>query len=185
MMTFLAEQPLMLSILLAVTAAMIGYGYLQSGDKRAGIAALVCGLLIPVVWLIAANIQTDREKILTAIDETAAAVQANDAATAVQIISDPAVRTRAEQELPRYDFSRVNVRNVQIQMLEGSFPPTATVDLDASVTASMKSGGLQNVRVPRRVILTFEKQTDGRWLVTDYDHRPLVGGPDAFSPQRI
>lgn len=182
MWTILAENPVLISIMIAAVVAGLLYGWMQTGDKRVGIAALIVALLIPAAYLLSESIVTDREKILDAIYTTAAAVEQNDHTTAVMVIGDNATRQRALDELPKYEFHRVGVRNVQIKMVSGSIPPEATVDLDASVRASMVRGGMQNISVPRRVILTFKKQSDGAWVVTDYTHMPLTGGADQFTP---
>ena len=185
MMTIIAEQPLMLAIMSGIIAIGLGYAWLQTGDKRLAAAAFLVALLVPGSFIIASRLVTDREMIREAVFETAKAVEQNDFESAVLVIEDRALRQRALSELPNYDFQRVGVRNVQIRMVKGSYPPEATVDLDASVTATLVRAGMQTVRVPRRVIITFQQQSDGQWIVTDYTHRPLAGGPDAFTPNRL
>ncbi|QEF99121.1 MraY-like glycosyltransferase [Stieleria maiorica] len=185
MWTILAEKPLLISIMVGGVVAGLLYGWLQTGNKRLGVASLATALLIPVSFYVADSIVTDREKILQAIYATAEAVEQNDHESAVIHIADRATRQRALSELPNYEFHRIGVRNIQINMVTGSLPPEATVDLDASVTASMNRGGVRNIRVPRRVVLTFQQQPDGEWMVTDYTHMPLTGGADGFTPNRI
>lgn len=185
MWSMLAENPLLISIMIGVIVMAMLYGWLQTGNKRVAFAALAIALLIPGAYYLAGSIVTDREKILAAIYATAEAVEQNDHETAVLFIADRATRQRALQELPNYEFHRIGVRNIEITMVAGSYPQEASVDLDASVTASMAKGGLRNVRVPRRVILTFQKQPDESWVVTDYTHLPLTGGTDNFTPNRI
>lgn len=185
MWTILAENPLLISIMIGVVVAGLFYGWLQTGNKRLGIATLCTALLIPAAFYAADAIVTDREKILEAIYTTAEAVERNDHESAMVYVADPATRQRALNELPNYEFHRLTVRNIQIKFVTGSYPLEANVDLDASVTASLSSGTMRDVRVPRRVILTFQKQPDDSWLVTDYTHRPLAGGADSFTPNRI
>jgi hypothetical protein len=185
MWTILAERPFLISIMVGIFVAGLLYAWLQTGDKRLALAALLVSLLIPGAYFIAESIETDREKILHAIYSTAVAVEQNDHETAVLFIGDRATRQRALTELPKYDFQRVRVRNLRITSVAGSDPEEVSVDLDASVTASMAKGGVKNVRIPRRVILTFQKQPDESWLMTDYTHLPLTGGADGFTPNRI
>ncbi len=183
MLTVLAEQPIMVTILLVIPAVALFYVWLQNGDRRFLGTAGLLAILAPLAFLTAEWIETDREKIRAIIFATADAVQQNDHDTAVQVIQDDSTRQRALAELPNYEFHRIGVRNVRIRMVEGSSPLEANVDLDASVMASQTRGTLKNIRVPRRIILTFEKQMDDSWKVTDYTHQPLAGGPDAFSPR--
>lgn len=185
MVTILAEQPLMIAIMIGVFTAGLAYAWMQTGDKRLALASLVTLILIPGAFYVADAITTDREKILAAIHTTVNAVQDNDFETAVQVIGDKGTRARALVELPNYEFNSIGVRNIQIKMVQGSLPQEAAVDLDATVVASQVRGGFKNQRVPRRVILTFQKQPDESWLVTDYTHKPLIGPADNFTPNRI
>jgi len=176
MWNLLAEQPVLLAVMSGIVAGALVFGWLQSGDKRLALACLPFVLLIPGFFYIAGQIETDRERLLKLIDQTAEAVEANDPETAVQVIGDDATRRQALAELRRFRFSRVRVRNIRIRMVEGSVPQEASVDLDANVRISQTSAGIQNMPAPRRVIVTFKKQPNDRWVVTDYHHQPLVGG---------
>lgn len=179
--TILAESPLMLSIMIGVVTLALAYGWMQTGNRLVGLAAFGTLLLIPAAIYLTHILVTDRERILEAIETTVAAVEANDHESAVQVIVDPATRARALAELPRFEFERVRARNIQVKLVQGSDPPEATVDLDASVTVSLARSGIKQQRVPRRVFLTFQKQGDDQWRVIDYSHQPPIGGPDAYS----
>ena len=185
MWTVLAEQPLLIAIMIGIVAAALAYGWLQTGDRRIAFSTLGAACLIPVPFVIAGSIITDRERILETIYSTATAVEQNDHETAVSVIADPDVRQRALAELPNFEFHRIRVRNVMIKMIEGSLPAEAEVDIDASVLASQTRGSLKNVRVVRRIILTFQQQHDGTWMVTDYTHLSLNGQADNFTPKRL
>ncbi|MEM0927014.1 MAG: hypothetical protein AAGJ83_13315 [Planctomycetota bacterium] len=181
--TILAESPLMLSVMIGVLTLALAYGWMQTGNRKVGLAALGTLLLIPAAIYLTHILVTDRERILEVIETTVAAVEANDHETVVQVIIDPATRARALAELPRFRFERARARNIQIRLVQGSDPPEATVDLDASVTVSLVRGGISRQPVARRVFLTFQKQSDDQWRVIDYSHQPPIGGPDAYSNQ--
>lgn len=184
MWTILAEKPLLLAIMIGIVAGGLLYTWLQTGNRRLAIAGILAACCVPATFLIAEQIETDREKILAIIDATIEAVEENDHQAAVAAIADPATRAQALAELPRYEFSNVSVRNIQINMVEGSYPPEATADCDASGRVSMTRGSIKNMHFARRVILTFRQEPDGSWVVADYTHRPLAGGPDGFTPQQ-
>ncbi|MEO1527865.1 MAG: hypothetical protein AAFX06_20735 [Planctomycetota bacterium] len=184
MSTVFAEQPLLIAIMIAFLVAALGYGWLESGDKRMGLAAVAMACLIPGAFYMGHVMVTDREQILDIISTTAEAIEANDHDAAVAVISDEETRQRAVAELPRYEFSHVRAGNIKITMIEGSFPPEATVDIDASVVASQARGPIKNQRVVRRLILTLTKEGDD-WLVTDYTHLSLNGQADNFTPNRL
>jgi ketosteroid isomerase-like protein len=186
MTTLLAEQPLLVSIMLAALAAGLIFGWLQTGKTAAAVAGLVLVLLIPLAWVIAAYWVTDREQIESLIRETAEAVENNDYDRVYSVIGDPSTETQARAELPQYEFDEARVTGIRsLEFIQGSYPPEADVDLNVRVSVSHRGGRFADVRVPRRLILRLQ-QTDDRWRVVDYRHMPVVGGPDAFStaPQR-
>ena len=181
MQALLAEQPLLVSLMLGVLAAGLLFGWLQTGKKEAAIAGLVIGLLIPLAWVIASGWETDREKIESLVYEIAQAVENNDSDTAVSIIGDPQTKARARMELQRWNFELARVNRLRsIDVIEGTYPPEADVDLSVKVDVSQRSGSLRDVRVLRRLILKFQKSGDD-WVVVDYRHMPVTGGPDRYS----
>ncbi len=184
MWTIIAEKPLMLAVMIGIVALGLLYSWLQTGNKKIAAAGILFALMVPGAFLLGEHLVTDREKILEVIYSTVEAVENNDHQAAAAAIGVPAIRQRALQELPQYEFSNLGVRNIQITMVTGSYPPEATADIDASATVSLKRAAVKNVRVARRVILTFRKEPDDSWIVTDYTHQPLAGGPDTFSPRR-
>ncbi len=181
MEVLLAEQPLVVSLMLGTLGGGLIFGWLQTGKKEAAAAGLVAFALIPLAWLIASRWETDREQIRTLIYEIANAVEENDHDTAVEVIGDPQTRSRARQELANWTFHLARVNKIRsIDVIEGTFPLEADVDMSVKVDVSQNRGSLRDVRVPRRLILKFEKATD-QWVVTDYRHMPIAGGPDQFS----
>ena len=186
-MTMLAESPFLVAIILVVVGGGLLFAWLNTGSKFAAAAGAISLLLIPAAFAIAANIETDTEAIRRVIERTAAAVQANDHDAALAIIGDERTRAQAAMELPRYRFDVAEVASIRsIDVIEDAVPKSAEVDLNVKVTVSEIRGGIRNVTVPRRVLLTFEKQTppgggEPRWVVTAYSHMPVIGDPDAYS----
>jgi hypothetical protein len=185
MTTLLAEQPLLLSFLLAVLAAACIYGWMQSGKRAVAIAGLFFLALIPVGWLVAEYWVTDRERIRELIYNTADAVETNDIDRAVKVIGPQHADlvARARTELANYEFTQANVNQIQsINMIPGSFPKQADVELTVTVVVSSKRGQFASMKVPRRLSLRFEQQSEEAWVVVAYDHRPIIGDRDSFSP---
>jgi len=191
MKTLLAEQPLVISLMLGAFAIALLYGWLQTGKKAAAVAALIFLALIPGAWWLAATWVTDREEIKVLIYEIADAVRRNDHEAVSQFISEerPDTITQARLELPRYVFDDARVTSVRsIEILPGAYPLRAEVDLNVSVIVSDKRGQFANLRVPRRLMVQLQKvdQADDkgeRWLITNYNHMPITGQPDSHSPQ--
>jgi hypothetical protein len=183
-MTILAEQPLLLSLMAAVFGGGLLFVWLQNGTKSLAVAGFAFLALIPIIWVISTELETDREQIENLIYQTAQAIQDNDPTRAVLVIGDEKTRQQALMELPKYQFDRVKASSITINLVPGSNPPQADVDMIASVVASDKVGRFKNMRVPRRVLLTFEKKS-GQWKVIDYNHMPIGGQPDGFSPANL
>jgi len=176
MTRLLAEQPLVVAVMLAVLASASLYGWLQTGQRAAGIAGVVLLALIPLAWVLSENWVTDRERIEKIIYETADAVEANAPQAAVRVVADPDVRARARALLERFEFTRADVNRIRrIEMIDGAAPPQAEVELTVKVTVDEKRGAIQDVTAPRRVTLHFRQQRDGRWRVTEFRQGPLVG----------
>ncbi len=181
MNALLAEQPLLVSLMLAALAIGLVYGWLQTGKKAAAVLALLAVALIPGAWMLAANWVTDREQIEQLIYDTADAVEANDLERVYQRIGDDSSLAQARSELPNYVFDVAEVNHIRsIDLIEGSFPPEADVDMNVKVTVSDKRGRFSKIKVPRRLILKLQK-VDDDWMVIDYRHLPIVGGPDRFT----
>ena len=191
MKTLLAEQPLVVSIMLGAFSIALIYAWMQTGKKAAAIVGLLIALLIPGAWMLAANWETDREAIRQIMDETADAVRNNDIERAVSVIAEERTETiaQARGELPRFKFDEARVTGIRkIQIIEGSYPLEADVDINVRVVVSDKRGQFSSMTVLRRLQLQMQKlnANDGtgpRWFVTDYNHMPVVGQPDAYSPQ--
>jgi len=189
----LAERPLIVSLLLAVLAIAFLWGWLQSGRKPLAVVGVVLLACIPVAWWIADRWVTDREQIQQLIYQTADAVEANDHDRVLRIIGDSRTQRQAAAELPRYTFTRADVGSVRnIEVIETSYPTTAEVEMTVNVEVS--GGSLQDIRVVRRLFLWLEKrerrgdegeatagQDTGGWVVTNYEHRPLLGDADRFT----
>ncbi len=181
----LSEQPLVSSVFLIIVAVALIFGWMQTGKKAVLIAAVVLLLLVPLAFLIAANWETDREQISAAIYRTADAVANNDIDAALRVM-EPTQRDRinaARSDLMRFHFDEARVNKLRtIDLVPNSDPPQAEVDLSVTVVVSDIRGQIRGMRVLRRVILQFRKSAAGEWLVYDYNHLPIVGDPDAFSP---
>jgi hypothetical protein len=184
MQTLLAEQPLILSLLLGVLAVGLIYGWLQTGKQEVGAAGLVVAALIPVAWIIASNWVTDREQIEVLVYDTAEAVKNNDHDRALELIADPATRAQAKSELGSYVFDDARVTKIRnIELIAGTFPQEADVDLNVKVIVSQRTGGMHEVLVLRRLMLRLQKVGDS-WAIVEYQHTPVMGGPDRYSTDR-
>jgi len=187
MQILLAEQPYLSSVLLGIVAAALFYGWMQTGKKAVLMAGIAFALLIPSAFALAAYWVTDREQISAAIYRTANAVANNDFDLAVSVI-EPAQRDKisaARADLMRFRFEEARVNKIRtIDVIPNSLPLEAEVDMSVTVVVSDQRGQIRGMRVPRRVILQFRKSASGEWLVYNYNHLPIVGDADGYSPQQ-
>ena len=158
MQTLIAEQPLITCLILGILALGVGYGWLQTGKRELAAGALVLIALIPAAWLLADYWVTEREEIEQLIYATASAIESNDHERAVALIADVGTRDLAQRELANYVFDVARVAKIRdINVIEGAFPPEADVDLNVKIVVSQRSGGMQNVSVPRRLMFAIGK----------------------------
>ena len=182
MFRLLAEEPLIVSLMLGTMGFGLLYGWLQSGNKKLALSGLVFVALIPLAWFIASQMETDREQIERLIHTLADAVERNDHETAVAVIADPGLEERARSELQNWTFDLAKVTQInKIRVMEDTFPPQADIEMMVKVKVSGKgSNAIQKAQIPRKLLLTMEKEGDD-WLIVEYQHMPIIGGPDKYS----
>lgn len=186
MKTLLAEQPLLLTLMLGVLAAAMIFGWLQTGKKAAGILGILVALFIPVAWVVADNWVTEREQIEIFLDRVADDVANNRHEPLLELIADDETRAQARGELPRYEFSSARVTSVRsIKLIDETASQLAEADIVVQVIASEVRGSLKNIKVPRRVILQLRRKGPESWVITGYQHGPLTGGPDGYSSRPL
>ena len=182
MYRLIAEEPLIVSLMLGAMGFGLLYGWLRSGNKPTAIAGLVFVALIPLAWLIADRIETDREQIESLIFKVADAVERNDHDIAVAVIATPELESLARLELQNWTFTLAKVTQInKIRVISDTYPKQADIEMIVKVRVSGRADrAIQNAQIPRKLLLTLENDGD-EWLITQYQHLPLIGGPDQFS----
>ena len=182
MYRLIAEEPLIVSLMLGTMGFGLLYGWLRSGNKPVAIAGLVFVALIPLGWFIADRVETDPEQIERLIYKLADAVENNDHDTAVSVIVDPELESLARLELQNWKFTLAKVTNInKIRVISDTYPLQADVEMIVKVGVNGRANrAIQNAKIPRKLLLSLEKDGDD-WLITEYQHLPIVGGPDQFS----
>ena len=183
MYSLIAEQPILLTVVLGLLAIALLYGWTREGHRWLAISGLVMLGLIPLIWLSATLIVTSEEEVRAMITDMASKIEANDHEAVYQAVhpSRSDILARVKAELPNYEFSRARVGGFnKIKILPGTNPKEAVVDLTASVTVSFKNGMFQDQTVPRKLLL-YLRNTDDGWKVIDYAHRQVVGPSDPYT----
>lgn len=182
MFRLIAEEPLIVSLMLGAMGFGLLYGWIRSGNKPIAVAGLVFVALIPLAWFIANQVETDREQIQRLLYTLADAVERNDHDSAVTVIADAELESRARLELQNWNFELAKATQInKIRVIGDTYPPRADIEMMVKVKVSGRgSNAVQNAQIPRKLLLTMEKEGD-EWLITEYQHLPIIGGPDKFS----
>lgn len=210
MQSLLGEQPIVMAVILAALGGLAVAVASQTGRREPLWVAGIFFMLIPVTWAISVRWVTDREAIRDRLESLTRAVQANDFEGVAASI-DPDRRDlieSARNDLARFVFRDVRITRVQsIRIVPRSEPggaellgdkasvdkgtvakgqnddgPAAEVDLTVTAVASSARGEFAPTRALRRVILSMRKTSSGRWCVRAYNHMPVIGKSDSFSP---
>ena len=174
-MTLLLENPVPAMIVGGLTAAILGGGWLQTGRKWL-LYLMVAAILLTVgAVIMERTVVTDREQITVTLHQIAALVERNEVDAAVDYVYSgaPEVRSAAEAELARYEFSAVDIkRNLEIQVYPDEKPPRAVAEFNVTVQLSTRGGQFQitDRRIPRYVEVTFYQEENGAWRVGAYAH---------------
>ncbi len=78
----------------------------------------------------------------------------------------------------RYQFFIARISGVTADFSTNNGPPK-TASIDFGVWANGSDGRTGQFTVRRRAILTLEKESDGQWRVTDYEHLILQRSLDS------
>ena len=171
-MIWLSEKPLVIVLMGVTTAIVLGGLWMQTGRKSA-LYALLCSLVATAGLLVLERlIVTDREQIDTILHQAARDVERNDLEALFRYTHSRAesIRRQARAELPRYVFEQVSIKsNLEINVRTDRDPPTARARFNAVVTLSEREGLIHHRRIPRFVIVVFEKEGD-EWRVVGYEH---------------
>jgi hypothetical protein len=179
LISLIAEQPIVVSIMLGLVGLGLVYGWLQTGKTATAICGLIALLLIPVAFYVASIWVTDREQIRQVVFDAAGAVQSNEPEKAVELIASDQYRQQAIGLLRGLHFDRAVVTGErEIRVDSQTFPPTAVVDINVRVEATNR------FTVLRRLILDFEK-IDGQWKVVSYEHLDPINGRDQYSNLKL
>lgn len=171
-MSWLLENPVMISIIGVVAAIVLGVAWLQTG-KHTILYGIVAVLVFTLVGLVIERmVETDTEAVEGLLTQIARDVQQNDIQAILAHIDPSAtfVRAQAEGELPKYKFSEVNIKsNLTITFDNPSDPTEAVTKFNVVVAGSHRDGSIEMWRVPRYAIVTFRKSGE-RWKVVAYEH---------------
>ncbi|XZE44314.1 hypothetical protein SH467x_003915 [Pirellulaceae bacterium SH467] len=155
-----------------------GYAWIQTGNNWArNISACLALLTLLLVWMSYA-VQTDRERVIAMLQDTAAQLQGNEIAKIQARIHPNATDTvrGASNRLEAVHFSVARISKIHnVEIRRGA---TLTAQVRMNVFVEVESQGFE-AKTPRWVLLDLEEH-DGQWKVLHFEHRnpqyEFVGG---------
>ena len=179
-MKWLFEDPTLLLVLLVVGEGLFAVALVKSG--RMIVLAWMALLLVVVLagLLVERLVVTQAEEVETTLDEICGALEANDLAGVLAMVSPQSHQIRGQLQtlLPRLDISEAHVGgDLAIRVNRLTSPPSATADFTGRVKAAMPSEGLSPGNYIRRFTVHFQREGDA-WLITDYTQSDPRGAQD-------
>jgi hypothetical protein len=169
--TDIMERPFLIAVAGAAVAAVLFFFWLQIRRKELLWFMLIVFLATLSMLLVERTVQTDREEIGATLHQIASLVENNDFAAALDFVhsASEGAHDRAEAELNSLRFERAQIKqNLEIDVAEGTSPPTATATFNAVVVLS-EGGGGRYVGRPIPVYLEVKLLKEaGRWQVVDF-----------------
>lgn len=180
-MTWLFESPLIIVVLGVLLILGLGAAWSATGRQELlyGIAA---ALVLLFLGLVTERLTvTDNEAIRATLLQIARDVQSNNRrALARHIYSGaPELKSKADTELPNYEFTECRVTQVyNVDVDSSAEPRSAIVEFNVVVSGTFHVMGdrYSDSGIPRWVKLHFVREKDGRWTVQEYEHAEPTRG---------
>lgn len=146
-------------------------GYFNTQIKHLLTGAIVTSVLSIGLVVLEAVVVTHGEEIDVTIHEIRDHVQNGDIELAVSFVHNSAamVKQGARSELRKYDVEWASIKNMDIDLLDGSDPAEATVGFNVVVRAQFSGSGGGFINVPRFVKVNMVRTADG-WRILEYSH---------------
>ncbi len=152
-----------------VTLCLIGY--FNSQIKHLLTAAIAVAAISAGLVVLESVVVTHSEEIDATIHEIRDHVQDGDIEAAVDFVhmSASIAKNAARNELKKYEVEWISIKEMDMDLLDGSDPPEATVGFNVVVRAQFRGSGGSYMNVPRFVKVNLVRTENG-WQVLEYSH---------------
>jgi low affinity Fe/Cu permease len=191
-MSWLYEQQLTIVVIGVAVILGLGAAWSASGRKE-----LLYGIAAAILLLIAGLVTerlviTDKEAIRATLKDIARDVQNNNHPAVLAHISSttPALKRKAEAELPNYQFTECRVTKIHLIDVDSHTEPrSAIAEFNIIASGTFRPPGFEVTdTIPRWIQLHLLRENDGRWTVVEYDHdspeRMMFDRPSEGRPTR-
>jgi len=178
-MTFFMENGLAIAVVggLAITLTLVFFMARRTGGSLSALAAAVAATI--VLLAIERFVQTDQERVVSAVHNIYAAVDQNDVDGVLALIDSSATQIRADVQalMPMVKVeSAGSGRNVEVTLNESATPMSATTSSRAFLNGTHVQTGHPVPYVNQRVDMEWVKNGD-QWLLKGYtayfDGKPI------------
>lgn len=171
MVILMLESPLYATLGGGFLVILCLIGYFNTQIKQLLIAAVAIAAISAGLVVLESVVVTHGEELDATIHEIRDHVQDGDIESAVDFVHASAaiVKNAARNELMKVEVEWISIKDLDIDLLEGSDPPEATVGFNVVVRAQFRGSGGGVINVPRFVKVNLVR-TDNIWQVLEYSH---------------
>lgn len=176
--TYFCENPYP-AFILGVIAVGFFAAFYNVTQKRVFLhAAGITIALVIGVFVTERLIVTPREEVQATLREGMAALEANDTTRVMALLDEK--KSGLTRSLIQWGFSYATItgakaNSLKITVNELTSPPSAKAEFYAAISYKPKRPEVFGERWASRMTLDFEKQRDGRWLVTGHTEKGILG----------
>ncbi|MBU6236270.1 MAG: hypothetical protein KGQ51_00495 [Planctomycetes bacterium] len=170
MLEMLLESPVTIGAIGAIVAIATFYAWMQTGIKQLLPTSIAVAAATIMLVILSLMIDTDQEILRRYVYETASELEANQYQKVIAKIHPRAADSLqdARNRLPDIQFTAARIKTIhEISVTRHRTGSHATITMNVYIEASYNA---QQGQAPRWVQLTLE-QTDGRWLMVDFQQR--------------
>lgn len=173
------ESPLSIGVIGIILVLISVSVWINSGAKPSLYVAAAFLLLTIILVTVGMNVQTHREQVETVLSEVAEAVEDNNLQKVLSYVHPGAADslTRAKSEFSKYKFTEARITGVKsINVDQRTSPMSAVAEFHVAVSLTGNGNQANGIR---RFVRCYFLNSNGRWLVQDYEHfEPTAGFRD-------
>jgi len=186
---WLWEDPTWVLLGGAVVAGFLGLIWTQTRNNLVGSAAVAILFALGILAGLASWVETDREMVQSQLRKLAEAIEHNDKAQVLTLISPQSSKLRsiAEQSFNLYVVESAKITDLKIEVPADRTPPQAEARFVGGFRGTVKGlpGGDFAVPVLRRFTLFYRQESaTGPWLLHDFRSDPFPAQGDG-PPEKL
>jgi hypothetical protein len=175
-MSWFTEDSTPVLVLGIITEAMLLLALVKTSRLGLLYAIAGVGIVVGAIVVIEKNTVTDTKLIRGVLDSAAAAVERNDVAAVLDLISPGSQTMRQEvaAQVPQFEIRSAYIRGLEIKINRFNNPLSATAEFFGHIEGRQRRGMLPQDHYVARIKVTLIRDKD-RWLMDKYEWQPGIG----------